>query len=102
MRVEFETTGGWDFFSRLGPAVRIDLGALPEAERTRLLQLVDDARFFELPATVPAARGAGDQVCHITIEYGGRQHKVSAPDPVPGPALQKLINQLRELSKRSA
>ena len=103
MRVEFHTTEAVGFFSRVWqPPITIDLGTLSEQARAALLQLVAEARFFELPSRVPVPRGGDDRTCHITIEYMGRRHTVSVNDPVPGPALQKLINRLRELSRKSA
>jgi hypothetical protein len=62
---------------------------------------VSDARFFELPARLPAPRGAADRSCQITIEDRGRMHSVSVSDPVPGPALQRLINCLHTFAQTS-
>jgi hypothetical protein len=98
MRVEFQTTGGLAFFSRLGSPVTIDLGTLSEEDRLRIQQLVRDARFFELPSRLPAPRGADDRTCHITIEHLGRQHTVSVNASFPGPALKELIKRLREFA----
>jgi hypothetical protein len=102
MRVEFQTTGGVTFFSRLGSPVTIDVCTLDEAERVRIRRLVQDARFFELPSRLPAPRGADDRTCHITIEDKGRQHTVSVNASFPGPALKELIKRLRELAPASA
>jgi hypothetical protein len=60
---------------------------------------VSDARFFELPARLPAPRGATEGLCRITIEDRGRLHSVSVTDPVPGPALQRLINCLHTFAE---
>jgi Emfourin len=87
--------------SRGTAQVTIDACALAEDDRRRLEQLVSDARFFELPARLPAHRGGDDRSCQITIEDRGRMHSVSVSDPVPGPALQRLINCLHTLAKTS-
>lgn len=100
MRVRFQHTEGLVFLSRTKPPVTIDAGALADADRRALEQLVRDARFFELPARIPALRGAADTTCHITIEDRGRKHSVSVSDPVQGPALRKLVARLRELEVR--
>jgi hypothetical protein len=100
VRVRFQNSEGLVFLSRAKPAVTIDAGTLAEADRRALEQLVQDARFFELPSRVPALRGATDATCHITIEDRGREHSVSVSHPVQGPALRKLVNRLRELEVR--
>ncbi len=100
MRVRFQNSEGLVFLSRTKAPVMIDAGTLGEADRRALEQLVRDARFFDLPARVPALRGAADAICHITIEDRGREHSVSVSDPVQGPALRKLVDRLRELEVR--
>jgi hypothetical protein len=98
MRVEFQTTGGVTFFSRRASPVAIDLGTLNDEDRQRIQQLVQDARFFELPSRLPAPRGADDRTCHITIEDMGRQHTVIVNASFPGPALKELITRLRKIA----
>ena len=97
MRVRFQNSEGLVFLSRVVPPVTIGAGTLAEDDRRALEQLVKDARFFDLPATVPALRGAHQPGYHITIEDRGRQHSISVSDPVQGPALRRLINRLREI-----
>jgi hypothetical protein len=86
------------FLSRGSTAVTIDLGTIGETDRQKLERLVTDARFFELPAMVPAPRGSHQRVCRITVEEAGRRHSVSAHDPVQGPALQALIDCLSQFA----
>ena len=97
MRVRFQNSEGLVFLSRVVPPVTIEAGALAEDDRRSLEQLVRDARFFELPATVPSLRGAHQAGYRITIEDCGRQHSISVSDPVQGPALRRLIDRLREI-----
>jgi len=74
----------------------IDVDALPEEDRRRVSQAVDEARFFTLPARVPAPRGAADyQTYQITIEDGARRHTVVVSDPVAPAPLQRLVTLLR-------
>jgi hypothetical protein len=101
VRVRFENTERSIFLSRGAAPVTIDVGALAEDERCSFEQMVKDARFFELPARIPAPRGAQHPACHITIEAGGRRHSISVSDPVQGPALRRLVDRLRELGKAS-
>ena len=97
MRVTFQNSEGLVIPSRAKPPVTIDAGALAEGDRRSLEQLVIEARFFDLPARIPAPRGTQDPCCHITIEADGRQHSVSVSGPVHGPALRRLIDRLHEL-----
>ena len=98
MRVEFQVSGGIGFLPGLAAPRAIDVDALPEDDRRRLNRAVDEARFFTLPARVPAPRGAADfQTYQITIEDGARRHTVVVSDPVAPAPLQKLIDLLRSL-----
>jgi hypothetical protein len=101
VRVQFQSSNGLTFLSRGTAQVTIDACTLAEEDRRRLEQLVSDARFFDLPARLPAPRGASERSCQITIEDRGRLHSVSVSDPVPGPALQRLINCLHTFTKTS-
>lgn len=98
MRVELQTTGSRAFFTRLDAPISVDVCALDERERDAFRQLVQEARFFELPAQLPAPRGADDRTCHITIEDMGRQHTVSVNAAFPGPALKRLIARVHNLT----
>jgi hypothetical protein len=96
--VEFQSTEGFTWLSREFSPVTIDGTALRDADRRALERLVRNARFFDLPARLPPARGGGDGVCRITIEHLGRRHSVSANEPVQGPALRKLIDRIRTIA----
>ena len=100
MRVRFQNSEVLVFLSRTRAPVTIEAGALTDDDRLALEQLVNEARFFDLPARVPGPRGTQESTCHITIEAGGRQHSVSVSGPVQGPALRRLIDRLRELEAR--
>ena len=100
MRVQFQVSGGIGYFPGLAASRTIDADALGEEERRALQQLVEDARFFELPARTPAPRDAADyQTYEITIEDGGRTHTVVFSDPVT-PAVKQLVDRLRALTSR--
>ena len=102
MRVEFQTTGGFvaeraqGGSSRVTP-VTIDVGRLAPPERQAMERMVRNARFFELPSTVPAPRGPESRSCRIRIQDGGREHTVHVSYSVMGPKLQKLIDHLIEM-----
>ena len=98
MHVQFQATEGFAWRSRAVSPVTIDSAALGDADRRALERLVKGARFFDLPAQIPPARGSGDRVCSITIEHEGRRHSVSLHEPAPGPALRKLVDRLRAIA----
>ena len=100
MRVSFQESEGLIFRDRLRPPITIDAGALDADDRRSLEQMVQDARFFDLPARIPSFRDARDTTCQITIEDRGRQHSITVCDPVQGPALRRLIARLHELGDR--
>ena len=98
MRVEFQTTEGFTERAQRGLSpVTIDVGRLAEPERLAMERLVRNARFFDLPATVPAPRGPESRSCRIRIQDRGREHTVHVSYTVMGPKLQKLIDHLIEM-----
>jgi hypothetical protein len=99
MRVFFQMSGGAGFFPGLGAPCTIDIEALAGEDRNALKQLVEETKFFELPARIPAPRGFADlRSYEITIEDGGRQHTVALCDPIIPRAMHRLIIRLRELA----
>jgi hypothetical protein len=99
MRIQIQTSGGLAYLPGLAAPVTIEVDKLDDESRRTLERLVDEARFFELPAALPAPKGAADYQTHrITIDRAGRRHTVSVSDPVPDPALQSLVEKLRALA----
>jgi hypothetical protein len=99
MRVEFQTTEGFiaERAQRGMSPVTIDVGRLALPERHALERLVRNARFFDLPSTVPAPRGPESRSCRIRIQDGEREHTVHVSYSVMGPKLQKLIDHLIDM-----
>ena len=98
MRVELQTTGSRRFFAPPETPIALDVCRLGEEERAAVRQLVSEARFFELPAQLPAPVGADDRTCQITIDDMGRRHTVTVSAAFPGPALKRLIDLLQNLT----
>ena len=102
MRVEFQTTEGFipqraqRRPSQASP-VTIDVGRLAPSARLALERLVRNARFFDLPSTVPAPRGPESRSCRIRIQDRGREHTVNVSYTVMGPKRQKLIDCLIDM-----
>jgi hypothetical protein len=97
MRVELQTEGGMAYFPGLNKPVVVDSGDLPKEQATQLQQLIDSARFFELPAASRAIpKGAADLRRYtIKVEDGRRRRTVRLNDPVEDTHLQALIEFLQ-------
>jgi hypothetical protein len=99
MRISLRTSGGVGYFPGLAAPRTVDVDALGDDELRAVRQLVDDARFFELPARPPTLKGAADyRTYEITIEDGARRHTAVLADPIVEPALQELVERLRALT----
>jgi|RhiMetdeSRZDD1v2_1073273.scaffolds.fasta_scaffold524919_2 hypothetical protein len=98
MLVEFQTTESLTGLSPKFSPVTIDLERMKDRDRRALELLVEQSRFFELPARVPTPRGPDGRACRITIRQNdGREHTIDVGYSVPGPALQRLIDRLARI-----
>jgi hypothetical protein len=102
--VEVEMTStGFAYFPGLAKPVTIDSTDLPAEEAAKLSELVAEADFFALPAEVRGPFSAADmQQYTITVcEDGERErcHTVKSDYPATDPALQQLLDTLREQVK---
>jgi hypothetical protein len=97
MRVQFKTEGGVAYFPALSAPLIIDSSTLPAETARTLERLVEEARFFELPAQVGTLpRGAADvQHYTVTVEERGRSHTVRMVEPVTHPDLRPLLDYLQ-------
>ncbi len=78
----------------------IDTATLSADQASTLQGLIDDARFFDLPAQIPAPPQAADQFQYrVTIEAEGKRHTVEAGEGSASPALQALLQQLVLLAR---
>ena len=98
MRVELQTDGGVAYFPGLNKPIVVDSRELPNQQAARLQQLIDSARFFELPAASRALpKGAVDMRRYtITVEDGRRRRTVRLTDPIEDANLQALIDFLQK------
>jgi len=101
VRVRFQNSDGLVFLSRVKPPITLDAALLAQTEREDLEQLVQAARFFELPEQTPSNLNGG-AAWYITIEANGRQHSVKVGQPVQGPAMRRLVERLRKLGASEA
>jgi len=97
MRVELQTEGGMAYFPGLNKPVVVDSDELPKKQAAQLQQLIDSARFFELPAASRAIpKGAADLRRYtITVADGRRRRTVRLSDPIEDTHLQSLIEFLQ-------
>jgi hypothetical protein len=103
LRIEFKMEGGFAHFPGLSKPVVIDTDQLSQEESAELEQLVQKARFFDLPGKVNLPRkGAADYYQYtITIQMGGEHHTIKLVDPIEDTNLNELIHFLRMKSKET-
>jgi hypothetical protein len=78
MRISFERSGG---FAGLTLEADLDTTSLPLNEAHNIQRMVEEAGFFELPASIPApARGADASQYVVTVEDEGKRHTVRTND----------------------
>jgi len=97
MRVELQTEGGMAYFPGLNKPVVVDSDELTKKQAAQLQQLIDSARFFDLPAASRSLpKGAADMRRYtITVADGRRRRTVRLNDPIEDTHLQSLIEFLQ-------
>jgi len=98
MRITFKTDGGLAFFPGLAKPFDFDSSQLGKKDAQTLQNLVDEAQFFKLPATIgKTAPGAADmQTQTLTIENGEQSNTVKLVSDA-SPEVQALFDQVQEL-----
>ncbi|MCL4250555.1 MAG: hypothetical protein KJ065_20560 [Anaerolineae bacterium] len=99
MKIAFERSGG---FAGLRITVTIDTDTLPPHEAAQLESLVEDAKFFDLPARLRSSTGGADQFQYVvTVADGERRHTVRTTDSAAPETLQPLLRRLVILARTS-
>ncbi|MDD2696209.1 MAG: hypothetical protein PHD58_09815 [Anaerolineales bacterium] len=100
MRITYRRRGG---FSGLSQGLRLECDELPPGEAQIIQAALLQARFFELPAHLPAASEARDEFTYqLTVETEQRQHTVEFSDsstPVELAPLLRLLSARARLSR---
>lgn len=97
MRINFERTGG---FMGMHLAVEVTTETLPQEEAKELETLVESARFFELPATLPAQAGMSDSFQYkVTVVKGELFHTVQTSEGAAPVELRPLIQHLTDVAR---
>lgn len=97
--IEFKSEGGIAFIPGLNQPSIVDSNNLSQEQVDKLRNLIEEARFFELPGNIVApSSGAADyQSYTIIIEEDGRRHKVEFTDLVDNPALKRLFSFIKSV-----
>ena len=99
MRIEYERSGG---FAGMHFTTTVETAALPHAEAVKWHELVEQAKFFELPAMIPAPTPGIDRfVYKLLIDDRGLQHTVEVGEAALPESLRPLIEQLQKLARRA-
>lgn len=99
MKIDFIRSGG---FAGMRLTTQIDTAMLPSTEADRLRRLLEEAHFFELPATLKSNLPGGDRFQYrITVEEGGKRKEVFADDAAAPETLRPLIDYLTDWARSS-
>ena len=99
MKIRFERSGG---FTGIPVTAEINSQSLAEDEVQQLQELIQTARFFDLPVhpTEPASGGADQFQYQISIEDGGQSHTIETTDGAATDDLRPLLRHLTLLARR--
>jgi hypothetical protein len=100
VEIVFKMEGGFAALPGLSRPTTVNTDDLPPDEAARVVQLVADACFFDLPPSPKTYPKAADvRAYSIAIADGARRHKVKLVDPVTDPQLVALIDCLKRYAK---
>ena len=92
MQITFERSGGL-----AGIILRhvVNTEDLPSAELDRVNKLVEQAKFFDLPRSLPAATPQADRFQYkISLKQGSQRKTVTVSDQAVPPSLKPLLDYL--------
>ena len=99
MHIDYERSGG---FAGLQVSIAIDTDSLPPGEAQELCNLVEDAGFFDLTATIGDSTSGADQFTYkITVETEARRHSIEVAESAAPSALQPLLQRLHRAARRA-
>lgn len=95
MKIYFKRSGG---FEGSTTDVALNTNSLSPDESLNIKQLLNDAKFFDLPSKSAAPkRGAADYFKYkITVETEQRMHTVETTDVSMNPMLHSIVNFLNK------
>lgn len=93
MQIQFERSGG---FAGIRQTHSVSSDALPAEDQKKLTELVQGARFFELPATMRATEPGADRFQYkISVETDQGKHTVQVDEAAVPTQLQPLLAWLK-------
>lgn len=103
MKITLHMSGGFAAIPILSQPVTVDTDTIDSQLADQLKSFVQESNFFDYPAqTAEPTRGAADYRTYtITVEDGLRAHSIQFTDPIPDPALERLVSSLRGMAYRS-
>ena len=97
MKIQLERSGG---FTGIPLRSSIDTDQLDPDESKTLTELVESARFFDLPAKIPPSKIGADRFNYkLTIETAGRSNTVEFNEANTPPQLSPLVKQVTSLGR---
>jgi hypothetical protein len=94
--ISFKRSGG---IAGQAAALEVDLESLPAQQGRLLLQLIQDADFFNLPISAPKPANPDEIEYTFTVEAGQTQHTVHTSDTAAPESLRKLVQALSAIEK---
>jgi hypothetical protein len=92
MWIRFERTGGFAGRKLQGS---LDSSSLPEPQARRLLELLEQSHFFDLPLKLESASPGADRFSYkVTVETESGSHTVEANDAAVPAGLRPLLTWL--------
>ena len=99
IKIIFERSGG---VAGMRTTTTVNTESLPPAEAQMLREMVDKAKFFDLPAVLaaPKSNNADRFQYKLTVEVGNRRHTVETGEAAAPQTLQPLLTRLGEMARR--
>jgi len=98
MQIQFERSGG---FAGIRLKRSFSSEALPAEEEKKLAELVEVARFFELPARIRATEPGADRFQYeISVETEDGKHTVQVDEAAVPAQLQPLLAWLKAAARK--
>jgi len=94
-KITFERSGGF-----LEPSIEftLDLDTVSSHAAQRMLYLIEDADFFNLPGS-PASKPVIDEFFYtVTVEAGSNRHSVAVSESAMPDALRPLVDELSSIA----
>jgi hypothetical protein len=99
MKIHFERSGG---FAGISTSVTVDSNSVSFDEQNIVKNMVDTARFFELPSETPLPKRGADYFKYkITVETEEKSHTIKTNDMTMPSELRPLVNYLEKKTKWS-